>query len=180
MTDIEITPKVLRALLAVAMHDDRLSDDLCTEIAVWAKALDPIETWAELLHDAAAPIDGAWVDYEFAPVDLRERARRQARAVLAKLEADSLTTPCDGNCDDPSPHDAHLAPGALDQLSSGSEDRVSEADSDTEQIFLTCGQPSPRGSYPYRCSLRDGHTGRHEAWFGTSTGRCLAASWEGQ
>ncbi|APE10789.1 hypothetical protein BO226_17605 [Rhodococcus sp. 2G] len=181
MTDIEITPKVLRALLAVAMNDDRLSDDLCTEIAVWAKDLDPIETWAEFLHNAAAPIGGAWVDYEEAPTGMRETARRQARAVLAKLEADSLTTPCADDCGDPSPHDAHLAPGALDRLSSASEDRVGETDSDPEPTFPPCLKlrPTVLGD-PFRCSLRAGHAGPHEAWFGPATDRTFLAAWEDQ
>lgn len=46
----------------------------------------------------------------------RDLFRAGIRAVLAKLEADSLTTPCGGGCGDTSPHDAHLAPGALDRL----------------------------------------------------------------
>ncbi|WP_418346198.1 hypothetical protein [Rhodococcus pyridinivorans] len=180
MTDIEITPKVLRALRTVALHDARLSDELCDELEEWAESLDPVETWAEFLHDAAAPIDGAWVDYEHAPLGMRETARRQARAVLAKLEADSLTTPCDGDCDDPSPHNAHLAPGALDRLPSGSGERVSETDSDPEPTFSPCGELRPHTGDLYRCSLRAGHTGNHEMWCGPATDRVLAASWEDQ
>lgn len=180
MTDIEITPEVLRALRTVALHDGWLSDELCDELEEWAESLDPVETWAQFLHDAAAPIGGAWVYYEFAPVDMRERARRQARAVLAKLEADSLTTPCDDDCNDPSPHDAHLAPGALGRLSSGSEERAIETDSDPEPVFLSCGTLRPHGGYPYKCSLRAGHSGRHEAWFGPAGDRTFLAAWEDQ
>lgn len=33
--------------------------------------------------------------------------------------APQLTTPCDGNCGDPSVHNAHLRPGALDYLTTG-------------------------------------------------------------
>lgn len=136
---------------------------------------------AEFLHDAAAPIDGAWVDYEYAPLGMRETARRQARAVLAKMEADSLTTPCDGDCDDQSPHDAHLAPGALDRLSSGSEKRATEMDSDPEPTFPTCLKLRRTAlGDPFRCSLRAGHSGPHEAWFGPAGDRTFLAEWEDQ
>ena len=81
MTTPEITPEILRAIVN---HPDAPPSTLL-ELARWADDLEPIEKWAEILHDAAAPVDGCWVSYEHSPADMRATARRQARAVISLL-----------------------------------------------------------------------------------------------
>ncbi|MFD6677511.1 hypothetical protein ACFWDA_24520 [Rhodococcus zopfii] len=85
MTDIDITPEILQVVISEGSNG-RLDPIAIAHLMEWAEELGPIETWAEILHNAAAPIDGCWVAYEHAPADMRETARRQARAVLAKFD----------------------------------------------------------------------------------------------
>ncbi|WP_068160460.1 hypothetical protein [Rhodococcus phenolicus] len=86
MTDIEITPQMLHALTEAAVDHGKIRPTTAADLYTWADSLVPVETWAEILHNAAAPVDGCWVAYEHAPAGMRETARRQARAVLAKLD----------------------------------------------------------------------------------------------
>jgi hypothetical protein len=61
-----------------------------------------------------------------------------------------LTTPCDGSCGNSDPHDAHLAPGALQRLSPSAElgeHRPSERGSDAASL------PGPGG----RCAVGNVH-----------------------
>ena len=79
MTDV--TPEMLQRILD---HPD-CPESVRQPLAAWSMQLLPVEMWAQVLHDAAAPIDGAWVDYEDAPENMKATARRQARAVIKAL-----------------------------------------------------------------------------------------------
>lgn len=189
MSDIEITPEVLRAVAAWTEQQPSIGsmtipDTLFAEAdRIERKQADEkrIDELAEVFANALHEHDHQWSPWRPATDKWREELRAGIRAVLAKLEVDSLTTPCAGNCGDPSPHDAHLAPGALDRLSSASEDRVNETDSDPEPTFATCLKIRRTAlGDPFRCSRRAGHSGPHEAWFGPATARTYLAAWEDQ
>lgn len=47
---------------------------------------------------------------------LRIKARGFVNRARGRGDQSGLTVPCNGRCGDTSPHDAHLAPGALDYL----------------------------------------------------------------
>jgi hypothetical protein len=83
MTDV--TPEILRIILD---HPD-CPTSVRKPLAAWSLQLAPVEMWAQILHDAAAPIDGAWVSYEHAPEDMKARARRQAHAVIKAIPGQS-------------------------------------------------------------------------------------------
>ncbi|MBX4168078.1 hypothetical protein K3M35_05275 [Rhodococcus sp. DMU2021] len=56
--------------------------------------------------------------------------------------------------------------------------RIEQEDAGTPTSKV-CGQTRPLGD-PFRCSLREGHSGAHEAWAGNSTDRKLCATWENE
>jgi hypothetical protein len=49
---------------------------------------------------------------------------------------------------------------------------------ETEYRERPCGRTRPYGD-PFLCSLREGHSGSHEAWVGLFTNRELCATWDG-
>jgi hypothetical protein len=78
------------------------------------------------IDDSMADVPALLAEVEALRAELTERIRRLAshrgvierqRARAERRDPTGLTVPCDGSCGSDDPHDAHLAPGALDRLS---------------------------------------------------------------
>lgn len=107
-----ITGDVLRA---VADWYDRQpgTDVLVSRLRDDATKADVDEKRVEVLSRVYSDAWQAWcgetpVWDEIQDTSWAKAIRAGIRAVLDKIRIDSYTAPCDGTCDDPSPHNAHL------------------------------------------------------------------------